>query len=349
MARAQNKSSDDPVYSTFYEPHLSGGRMRNSPHRNRLRLHENVNWRILTELSANRFKWWGLPESVDERFLELGLLRSGGMLFWWYDDPDKYLGSRYLVSRFTVAGHNNHYDNPSAFQPIATSLEGVPKVDSKSGVPIWSNYLRTPDMDIIYLYASKLAQIDTTIEINISASRHTKVVAAEENQRLTMENIARQQSEGIPTIYVNGAFDSSTLQALDLGPHHETLPNLLVTRHRIYDECLSLLGVSAVNDDKAERMITGEVESAEDQAKVTRNIALRSRQQAAEQINRLFPDLSISVDWASSTDPNQSDGQAGGWEEDPDTDRPDGSMGPDEGQDQDREGDRRGRIHDDRE
>ena len=302
---SKNKKSDG-VFTQFYEPHLSGNFRNNRP-RNRLQLHENVWIRHLTELTANRFKWRNLPDSVDERFLELTLLRNGAVLFYKYmseNYPDKY-----LVSRFTIGGGAlNHYDNPTNFQPIATSL--VPDVvGPRNAVPIYNNYLRTPEMDIVMLYATKFAQIDTVIESNVENTRKTKAITAGETQRLTAENTIRQISESVPVLYFNDSnmgFNADSVSVLDLGPHHETLPNLIATKAKMYNECLNMLGVSVVNQDKKERMITGEVDASQDQAMVTRNIAHNSRKMACDQINNLFPDLNISVDWNADNEQQQS-------------------------------------------
>jgi len=69
-----------------------------------------------------------------------------------------------------------------------------------------------------------------------------------------------------------------------------------------------MLGVPTVNQDKKERMITGEAETGKDQSEVIRNIALNSRKQGAQQINELFgvvDDLAVGVEWRAHDEMQQ--------------------------------------------
>ena len=298
MAKQQNL---DGVYSQFYATHLAGGqpRYRSSPAKTRKFAVHNMYWRILTELSLNRFKWFGLPSSVDERFLELSLMRHGGALFFKHFDPLQRFDPRFLVQQFTGQGTPNHYDNPTTFRIQSTGgIQGV--YTAKQAVPIWGNYLRTPDMDIIGVYADRLTEIDTTIDVNTQNMRHPRVLVMSEHARLTMENIDRQVQEGIPTIKVAPGVGADDVYAtLDMGTHHETMPGLLAAKGKMWNDALMMLGVPTANQDKKERMITGEVDAGKDQSEVIRNIALNSRKQAAEQINELFAadGLGVGVEW----------------------------------------------------
>ena len=295
------KHNLDGVYSQFYAAHLAGGqpRYRSSPAKTRKFAVHNMYWRILTELSLNRFKWFGLPSSVDERFLELSLMRHGGALFFKHHDPYERFDPRFLVQQFTGQGTPNHYDNPTKFRIQSTGgIHGV--YTAKQAVPIWGNYMRTPDMDIIAVYADRLTEIDTTIDVNTQNMRHPRVLVMSEHARLTMENIDRQIQEGIPTIKVAPGVGADDIYAtLDMGTHHETMPGLLAAKGKMWNDALMMLGVPTANQDKKERMITGEVDAGKDQSEVIRNIALNSRKQAAEQINELFAadGLGIGVEW----------------------------------------------------
>src|SRR5699024_8917253 len=85
---------------------------------------------------------------------------------------------------------------------------------------------------------------------------------------------------------------------VDMSTHHETIPGLLASKGKVWNDALMMMGVPTVNQDKKERMITGEAETGKDQAEVIRNIALNSRKQACEQINDLFG-LDLAVEWRS--------------------------------------------------
>lgn len=299
------KKSIDPVFSEFYAPHLdpSKGQLRDAPAKNLKFLSYNMYFNRLLELCANRFKWENLPDSIDERYLELGLMRTGGMLFYNHNENAEYFGERYLVSQFINAGHINHYDNPTRFRVVNNAGLSVTRdLLPTEAVPIWNNYLRRDEFDVITFYAMMLSELIVTTNVNVKNMRRPRAIAMDEDSKLSMENFDRQLEEGVPVIKYNAASGlPSNVSALDIGDHHETIPALLATRGKTWNEALMMLGVAVVNQDKKERMITDEADTAKDQSLVIRNIALNSRKQAAEQINRLFG-LDIKVSWRSEED-----------------------------------------------
>lgn len=288
------------VFTEYYEPHLNGG-TSNNPSNNQMTLTERMYRRVLTEMCANRFKWVGLPDTVDERFLELELFRTGLCVFFW----DSQF-SRYLAMRGSGAGHLNMYDNPTSFLVTAPAFSKWLNPGSRTDengvqhkpecVPIWSNYLRVPDADIITIFSNRLARIDRTIDINIDNMRYTKVVTTDENQRQSWVNIIRQHSEGQPVIFGTQALDMSSVNAFDVGVHPDAVANLQIAKTKIWGECMTLLGINNANQDKKERLVEAEVGANDEQIGATKNVALKARRQAAEQINRLY-DLDISVEF----------------------------------------------------
>lgn len=287
MSRKRN----DAVYNSIYAP------FANNPATNRLALLERMYMRILTELSVNRFKWVGLPDTVDERFLELTLFRRALAVFYWDEDFDKY-----MALRATGAGTINMYDNPTTFQVHGNSTVNKHLPGNKC-VPIWSNYLRAPDHDIVHIFSTKLAQIDRTIEINIDGMRYTHLVAVEENQRQTLTNIMRQHREGQPVIFGTQSMQGimEQVQAFNLGIDKDVVLNLQLSKTRIWNECMTMLGINNSNQDKKERLVADEVAANDDQVTSARGVSLNARKMAAEQINRMYK-LSVDVGWNSQAD-----------------------------------------------
>lgn len=299
------KNNTDPVFSQFYAPFLDpkNGNLRASQAKSIKSLSYNMYFNRLLELCANRFKWDNLPDSIDERYLELGLMRRGGMLFYKYTEMSDTVGERYLVSQFMNSGHINHYDNPTRFRVINNGgLKNTQEYLPTNAVPIWNNYLRRDEYDVITFYSMMLSELIVTTNVNVKNMRRPRAIAMDEDSKLSMENFDRQLEEGVPVIKYNAASGlPSNVSALEIGDHHETIPALLATRGKTWNEALMMLGVAVVNQDKKERMITDEADTAKDQSLVIRNIALNSRKQAAEQINRIFG-LKISVEWRSEED-----------------------------------------------
>jgi hypothetical protein len=302
----------DLVYTEFYAPYLSGGNRANNPVNNEQSMLERMYIRMLSELCMNRFEWENLPDEIDPRFLELNLTYRALVVFYQDNDIGKY-----VTAQGSGAGHTNFMDHPVSFTVIGPGTgAGLSKNlkavgDNPQCVPIWANYLRCPDLDIISIYANKLAKLDRTIEITMDNMRKTKVIAAPENERLSYVNILRQIAEGQEAIFGTNAMDISTVQVLDLGVDPLTLPNLMIAKSKLWNECMGLLGINGANQDKKERLVAAEVGANDEQVMATRNIALNARQQACEEINRLFG-LDISVDFKSP--PPLPDDAAGGEE-----------------------------------
>jgi Phage Connector (GP10) len=309
---------NDLVFNDYYATHLNGGR-RNNPAMNAQAMTEQMYIRILTELCANRFEWTGLPDSVNPRYLEVNLTWRALAVF--YKDPDT---DKFFAAQGAPSGAVNFMDEPTSYTIIGPTMQpkrlnAMPSYDlTPTGdtgprkdpecVPIWANYMRTPDLDVIHLYAHKLAKLDRSIEITADNMRKTKVIAAGENERLSAMNALKSITQGDEAIFVTdgGASMISNMQVLDLGVDPLTLPNLQIAKSKMWNECMGLLGINNSNQDKKERLVAAEVGANDEQVAATRNIALNARQYACEQINALYGQ-NISVDFKQPPPPPPAD------------------------------------------
>lgn len=299
----------DLVWDNYYAPYASG--FKNNPTNDLQALTERMYMRHLTELAINRFKWSGLPRSIEPRFLELELFRHA--LVVWYWDKDF---NRYMAVSASGNGGLNHYENPVSYTTygnkyISKTLKGT------DCVPIWANMLRCPDIDIVQVYARRLSTLDRTIEIAAKNLRKSKVVIADENQRLSWQNINRQIDEGVEVIYGTSALDTSQAQVFDFGGDPVGLLNLMIAKSKLWNECMTMLGINNANQDKKERLVSDEVAANDDQVFATRGIALNSRKLACEIINDKYkyPDgspLEISVDFNTDSQPQATMPETGG-------------------------------------
>jgi len=302
--------NQDYVASEIYAKHLFGdGRkyLNNSAGTQTGRL-ERMYRRILSERAMNRFKWYGLPRSVDPRFLEYALFYDALAVFFYDEDYNKF-----MALRGGSAGPINVMDNPTHFYVSGSSYtgkrltafpssimddEGFPQRKDAECVPIWANYLRVPDLDIVMIYARELAEIDTTISINTKNARRPKIIMVGENQRMSANAATKQIDNGEPVISINtnGGMDLLPT-ALDLGINPDSLEKLHILRTRKWNECMTLLGIDNANQDKKERLVASEVDANDGQIQSSAGVALNARQHAAEEINRRWPMLKLSVEF----------------------------------------------------
>lgn len=256
--------------------------------------------RVISELAVNRFKWTGLPEEIDPRYIELCLYRNALSVFFF--DSKKY--DKYMAMSGSPSGQRNALDEPLQF--TVTGSNYVSQVlDYDECVPIWSNYFRTPDLDIVLIYAERLAEIDRTIDINTASARRTKILAYDENSQLSATNINRMLDNGESVIPVNMQIDEM-IKSIDLGVEPESLEKLSIFRNRIYNDCMSLLGIYNHSGEKKERLVSDEVSANDDQIDAIRRVNLNARQFAANRINEKYG-LNVEVDYFTQKTDNVTD------------------------------------------
>lgn len=262
----------------------------NDPQLNDQLMLEQMYFQTLTELSVNRFKWSGLPEEIDRRFVEL-TLHHNGLVVFFRDSQFK----RYFALKASVQGRMNMYDNPTKFH-VYGNMMIERDLTGRECVPIWANAQRIPQKQAIYIYSRKLARIDRTIDITIENLRYTRLVTGNANQRQSLVNIMRQVDEGKPIVYTTPNFDPASVQALDLSVHPDVLPKLMDARNSLWNQAMGFLGVNNANQDKRERLVASEVQANDEQVLAVRATALNARQYAAEQINAMFG-LNVEVSY----------------------------------------------------
>lgn len=274
----------------------------------------------LTDMAINRFKWMNIPGEWDPRFIESILLVQGLAIVYWDRDYEAL-----LAVRGAPAGYVNMVDNPVSFVAIGpgggqmavsetdpalffnkTLGAYQPMVHTKLGeaypakdkcIPIWNNYTRTPDINVINIYAPRLAIIDRTLEINTRNARRNKVIKGSPNTQLSMVNFNRQLDEGVELLQVTGVMeDMQFIEALDLGVTPDAYEKLGVHRTRVWNECMIMLGIDSANQEKKERMVAAEVSANDSQADAIRFKSLKARRDAAAQINKVFG-LNIEVEF----------------------------------------------------
>jgi hypothetical protein len=299
----------DNVQEDVYSPFWMKGRQAANPAELSVDYIQMMLERIVGELCVNRFNWKGLPDSVDTRFMEVTIYNYALVVIFQDDVTGKLLAVK--------ASPSQGYDmnqNPLAYrlQPLQSGTLPVHlrnlELSARKVVPVWGNAFRIPDSDVVQFYSSRLAQTERTIDINLEAARATKFIAADENQRLTIENINRMIQNGdkvIPVTRQTMAALGDIIQVLDMGIHPEQIERLSVVRDRFWGNLMGLLGINNANQDKKERLVASEVEGNDDQVGNFRRINLNWRQKAADQINKKWPKLldePVTVDYHTDID-----------------------------------------------
>lgn len=290
-------TNNEPSKLTRFAYGDSGRPFYNNPAVNGVAMIESLYLRRFTELSINRFQWKNLPEEIDERYLEMNLLRSSLAVFYYDDHYQKY-----MCLPGSAQGFLDMQDNPVRFNVHGNQLYNK-MLDAEDVVPIWANRTRVPDHDVMLWYARRLGEVETTVDINVKSARLTRLLAASENMRLSVSNILRQIDQGNPVIPVDSdMLDENFLTVLDMGVNPEQIVSVQMVKNRMFNDAMTFLGVNNSNQDKKERLVSDEVDSNAEQVLLNRSIALSARKTAAKKINERFK-LNVSVDWNDELKP----------------------------------------------
>ena len=243
-------------------------------------------FRTLTEIAISMFEWINLPDSVDERFLELTLYNDGQAVFF----EDEVMG--YLALQNITQGRLNIYRVPIFRRAFA--VNGYQrKLDENNSVIIYNNMLRMPCVQDIARFAERLYQLDSVVDVNAQAQKTPILIRSTAARRLTLENLYKEYAGNSPVIYGDKSLDPDSLKVLKTDAPF-VADKIYQLKVQIWNEALTYLGIPNINTQKKERMITDEVSRQLGGTYASRFSRLNMRKQAAERINKMFG-LNIGV------------------------------------------------------
>ena len=253
----------------------------------------------LTELAISMFEWKNLPDSCDERFLELTLFTNGYAVFFKDEDlintglSDSDTGS-YLALPVATNGRWNVYNIPTKRRAYASN--GYNKnLDINNSVVIYNNLLHTNSINISRTYARRLYNLDRIGDVNANAQKTPVLILANEQQRLTMLQVYQKWDGNEPVIFGDRDLDMKLVQALRTDAPY-IADKIQALKTELWNEALTYLGISNISFQKKERMISDEVLRNQGGTIASRYSRLNARRKSADQINKMFG-LNIEVDF----------------------------------------------------
>lgn len=239
----------------------------------------------LKNIAITTFRWEGLPYSVNERFLETVLFEQGRVLF--FNDPD----SGFMALPCVPSGQLNVYREPLKWQAVSIGYNKFYGLDDCA--LIRNTYTMRPTAEAIRLYAWRLYNAERVTDVNIGAQRKPVVILCNENEVLTFKNLFSKYAGNEDAIIGKRGLDIESIKTLDVSTKFVGL-ELQQYKRRIWSEALSYLGVAGYNEDKRERLVSGEIDTSEQQANAELLCFLKPRQEAADLINRMYG-LNVTV------------------------------------------------------
>lgn len=248
----------------------------------------------IMQLALSRFEYKDLPDSMDERFLEMQLIERGSALLF----ADDVMGP--LCLPFSYGGPLDIYQKPTIRRAYASNGYNTERSEVDS-VIIYNNRMRSPDIAAIRLFAYRLWNFDRIIDINCNAQKTPIVVQCDEQGRLTLTNLFKEVDGNAPVVYTNKNLDlPNSLKAINIQAPF-IAENVLNIKKSVWDECMSYLGITTAGIYKAERVTSSEANNSGGTTVASRWSPLAERQTAIEKFNQMFG-LNITVNMREDYD-----------------------------------------------
>lgn len=243
----------------------------------------------LTELAISMFEWQNLPPTVDPRCIELHLFQNGSMVYF----NDDVVGN--LCLDCLPNGNFDVNGNPVLRRAYSSYNSYQRDLNEDDSVIIWNNYLRTNSITDIKMFSKRLYLLDRIIDVNTNAQKTPVLVQGTEKQRLTLLNLYKEFDGNSPFIFGDKNLDLNALKCLNTGAPY-VADKIYQLKTQIWNEALTYLGISNINIQKKERLITDEVTRNQGGTIASRYSRLQARREAVDKINAMFG-TNIRVDY----------------------------------------------------
>ena len=234
-------------------------------------------------LAISLFTWKGLDDVAGfgaSHFIEESLYRYGKACVV----KDNEIGIKAL--NVTAAGKLNLYYLPVKVNCFSTGYNKI--YDFDDVVYIMNNELQKPTKDTLTLFAARLYETERTTDVNLQAQKTPVLIEGDKNTLLTLKNIYMQYSGNMPVIYGNKNFDvSSKLNVLRTDAPY-VVDKLDTHKDKIWNDCMTFLGINNANTSKKERLVTSEVESNDQLINYYLNCFYKKRKEACDILNKKF-------------------------------------------------------------
>lgn len=247
----------------------------------------------LTELAISMFEWKNLPPTVDPRYIELHLFQNGSMVYF----NDDVIGN--LCLDCLPTGNFDVYGNPVLRRAYSSYNNYQRDLNEDDSVIIWNNYLRTNSIIDIKMFSKRLYLLDRIIDVNANAQKTPVLVQGTEKQRLTLLNLYKEFDGNSPFIFGDKNLDLNALKCLNTGAPY-VADKIYQLKTQIWNEALTYLGISNINIQKKERLITDEVTRNQGGTIASRYSRLQARREAVDKINAMFG-TNIKVDYRTDS------------------------------------------------
>lgn len=274
MSRKNRKRKDGFLTDRFWE----------SANYNQRTYFKNLD--MLLSLAMNRFRWEGLPETCDSRFLEKTLHRIGiATLSFKRDEPTRIFHTLQAMPN----GQFNMYGLPTEWRAVGyDGLTDYP-VNNENGVLCYYSNSRVNPWNALEIFARKMAHYERTEDVNLTQQMKPFIGIAPQEKKLELVNLLKQVEGGEPAILG----DESLLDLANNVTVIDTKVPLITeelarSNQNVLNQALLYLGIPHLAFEKGERMIEDEARANTAPTNIMLLDCLKARRDFCEQANAKF-------------------------------------------------------------
>lgn len=244
----------------------------------------------LKSLAIGRYKWNNLPDGIDARFLEEKLSQYGKAIFYWEDSLNQF-----VVAGVNGTGLKTIYGMPDGRTAVLANGYTNSSLTEENSVLIFNNNTFTSDLLLMQMFAERVANISRSIDINIDLQKCCAMLTGKQEEMQGIMQAMEDIRGNVPYLATSDVSLSGKITALNLNiPFHAN--EMIIAKRSIWNEALTALGISNVDNTKRERLVTDEVNKDTGDVDMMREMCLGMRQTACDQINKMF-NLNVSVEF----------------------------------------------------
>ncbi len=246
----------------------------------------------LIRIASNRFRWVGLPDSVNVKYLEMCLLRYGMATI---AEPRGAEGLWYGLQVGGISSELNAYGEPMEWTAQGVDAKTMFEVSGDNGVLIYNSnqiYSGVGSNDSTWLalslFARKLAHYDRTEDVNLQMQQTAWFITCEQQKKAEALNMYKQIAGFEPAIITS----PNVQNEVGVDVFKTDVPfigeELNTAKRNVWNAAYEYLGIPHLSFQKGERMIEEEAEGNNAPTNIRLLDGLQPRRRAAQQLSKLM-------------------------------------------------------------
>ena len=254
------------------------------------------------------------PNSTSFWFYVRALFRKAMSIYELSGFPEKW-DLDYFMSVLFSQGFITITDTAMGVLPLRCGVSGINVFNHPTTVivanPVLGNFSRTIDedcvlvklsydyrglMDIIYRYATMLAECDNSISVNLMNSKVAFIGLVESKaQANSMKLMYDKISAGEPAVFVKGSQINGDQILYNHVKENFIASDIQILKRKIMSEFLTEIGVNNANTDKRERLTDNEVEANDSEIQLNAGYWLEQIREGLNKANKMF-NLNLAIE-----------------------------------------------------